>query len=389
MRILPFTHRQRRMVTRPQIEGASAYVPIISRRGFLGRCGAILLASAMALNWPATVRASTDSIGATGRDHGTIGAWHSQLAAEAEVGQCYNDDIFDEDVLINDADPTSIVLEAAAGERHDGTAGSGVRIDRSAAGNAELIESDYSGSCICRWIEFDGNDQSQTGNLEIADWGTGTTGDFHHCLLHNWTATGSAIGLRLTGAADAFRLFVWAITSTSSGADGSWGLFATSAVSQTLACCTIFNIVNNNGTGAARGVENPDDAQHTYQNLLALTVSGSGSGTHLCYTDQSIGTATMQNCGSSDSSASGTNPETGLTDSTELVSTTGGSEDLHLDPGATSIGEGVDLVTTPSGVEDDIDAYDVNAGGDTWDIGADQFQAAGGVPIIGGGFFPG
>ena len=61
------------------------------------------------------------------------------------------------------------------------------------------------------------------------------------------------------------------------------------------------------------------------------------------------------------------------------MSTTGGSEDLHLKAGADAIDAGTDLGTTPTGVNYDIDGRDRDAEGDVWDIGADEYVAVGGA----------
>ena len=55
----------------------------------------------------------------------------------------------------------------------------------------------------------------------------------------------------------------------------------------------------------------------------------------------------------------------------DFVSTSAGSEDLHLDTSSACLEVGVDLGTT-NGVNIDIDGVDRDATGVTWDIGADQ-----------------
>jgi hypothetical protein len=71
--------------------------------------------------------------------------------------------------------------------------------------------------------------------------------------------------------------------------------------------------------------------------------------------------------------AAGVNSLVSKTSTNQFVSIVSGSEDLHLKAGADAIGAGVDLGTTPAGVEVDIDGRDRDAEGDTWSIGADQF----------------
>lgn len=84
------------------------------------------------------------------------------------------------------------------------------------------------------------------------------------------------------------------------------------------------------------------------------------------------------NLGKSGDTIPGASSQTS-TAANEFVSTTGGSEDFHLKSGATSIGNAVDLGTTPDQIEKDIDDFDRDAEAVTWDIGADQSVAAAGV----------
>lgn len=72
--------------------------------------------------------------------------------------------------------------------------------------------------------------------------------------------------------------------------------------------------------------------------------------------------------GSSDTT--GTAGLQNLVSTTELVNP---SVDMHLKSGAVSIDAGTDLVTTPAGVNIDIDNRNRDAMGDTWDLGADEY----------------
>ena len=59
----------------------------------------------------------------------------------------------------------------------------------------------------------------------------------------------------------------------------------------------------------------------------------------------------------------------------DFVSTSAGSEDLHLDTSSVCLEAGTDLGTT-GGVNIDIDGTDRNASEVSWDIGADQRSTA-------------
>ena len=135
--------------------------------------------------------------------------------------------------------------------------------------------------------------------------------------------------------------------------------------------------MNNGGTGAAYcyGVTN-DNAAKVIKNCIGTDPSGTTSGTIACF--QSTASATVAYNLSSDTSATGTGSLTSKSSANQFVSTTGGSENLHLVTGADAKNAGTDLGTSPSGVEVDIDGLDINAdaSNDPWDMGADEFVAA-------------
>ena len=79
---------------------------------------------------------------------------------------------------------------------------------------------------------------------------------------------------------------------------------------------------------------------------------------------------------SSDSTATingGSNHVTGAPASRQFVSTLSGSEDLHLIFKSAAIDAGVDLGTTPDGVQYDINGKDRDTENSIWDIGAHEY----------------
>jgi hypothetical protein len=146
---------------------------------------------------------------------------------------------------------------------------------------------------------------------------------------------------------------------------------------------TVFFVENgNNGSGACYcyGLTN-DASGNNFDNCLGFDAQGTTSGTIRDWQDTSLTTATARTNGSSDTSASGTGPLTSLTTTDELVSTTGGMEDLHLDnTTSTVLTDGTDLGTSPSNDGDDvgvdIDGLDVDTDGSAWEPGADQYTTA-------------
>jgi hypothetical protein len=115
------------------------------------------------------------SIGTTGRDYSTITAWEADLSngsvyssGDTAQGVCYADSVFTENVTISDASaiPTNIQLTAADGQKHDGTAGSGVVVKPSSTSsyiiNVQEPNTDVS------FLELNGNGTGRFGfYLEI------------------------------------------------------------------------------------------------------------------------------------------------------------------------------------------------------------------------------
>jgi hypothetical protein len=103
-----------------------------------------------------------------------------------------------------------------------------------------------------------------------------------------------------------------------------------------------------------------------------MDAGGTSTGIHRCFRVGG-GNVDDSNNMSSDTTAPGANSLTGRSSSAQFVSPTGGAVNLHLISTSEAVGAGVDLVTTPTGVNIDIDGRDRDSEGDDWDMGADQF----------------
>ena len=76
---------------------------------------------------------ATTTVG-TGETYTTWTSWEASLStAQEEIGEG-KDELFSERVTINATAPTSIKMRAVSGAEHDGTAGSGARIDNTVNG---------------------------------------------------------------------------------------------------------------------------------------------------------------------------------------------------------------------------------------------------------------
>ena len=268
-------------------------------------------------------------------------------------------------------------LEAESGSAFNGIAGNGPIIDKStgtatASGYVIRLSADY----------------SQLINIEVSNSQTrATSGDY--------------IGISVNSDFNLVARNIVHDIDSAPTTRRAKGIDVVEALSLTF--YILNNVVHNlGGTNEGRGIiMGLWDSGHTGHiignsvynaapsaNGFGITASwDNGSASTLnCYNNISIGqnndydqqgttalTLNASNNGDGDFTALGTSAQSGLSASTEWVSITAGSEDLHLNSGATSVGNGSDRGTTPTGVEIDIDGTDRNANAGTWDIGAHQF----------------
>ena len=328
------------------------------------------------------------TIGSAGRDYSTITAWEADLGdtniyatGDEAVGECYDDSAFSESTITLNASRVT-TLRPATGERHDGTVGTGVRIVTS-SGNGNVFVTHNTGIIYTiDGIEFNSNTNGASYAAAVYIQGRTTlTG----CIVHNMFGTGNAdgrYGIVTTGvnaghAINCLNNIVYDI-----GRDTGTGGSACVGISQSVNSLTgkTINIHNNTiydiytagfyayGIGGNIGSE-----VYLKNNLVAdLNVSGTGSGSSVVAYPSFSDTTNVSNNASYDTTAPGSNAVTNASAANQFVSTVSGSEDLHLKTGADAIGAGVDLGSSPAGIQYDIDGYDRDAGDRVWDIGADQ-----------------
>lgn len=308
----------------------------------------------------------TKSIGTdVTRDYSTITGWEAALGGAAggagndAVGEMYNDSAFDEEVVINDITPDSIVLSVASGERHDGTAGSGARIVLSFGGSGEAavqIAADL--PVVVEWIEVDGNNAGQiTDGFRCFNGSTTNTGTFKQCIAHDIDANNADLAAfngdsGLTNILNCIGYDVISTNGLGYGCEESTGVTVN----------YLNNTMHNNKTAGFNGA-------NVVQNCI-----GTDNGT-----DFTGSPSTEDHNISSDTTASGTGSLISKTAANQFVSLS--PVDLHLKSGADAIDAGTDLGTTPTGVNIDIDGRDRDSEGDTWDIGAHEF-VSGGSPTL-------
>ena len=154
----------------------------------------------------------TKTIGATGRDYATIVLWDADLDDASEynadddaVGVCYDDADFDMngDITLDggDLDDGSgdlnvKTLTVAEGHRHDGTAGTGVRVYTAnttawrwiPVALHAIASNDGPYDLIIEWIEFDASDEgnaSQAITFNSQTAGNEAVCCLRNCLVHN------------------------------------------------------------------------------------------------------------------------------------------------------------------------------------------------------------
>lgn len=332
----------------------------------------------------------TKSIGFVSRDYSSIGAWEADLdtgaiyaSGDDAVGECYDDAAFNEVVTMNGGNTiglNSVRLTAATGHRHDGTAGTGVRIVRFSSVTPVIAlnvpATSFSGKYTVEWFELDLNGQAIIG-FSTSSAVSGAVPVIRYCLVHDSTDTP---GFMTASSRDALVHNCIFYDTTRNGTsvygihidgDQAAGGFLNN---------TVYKVANTStGTGGTVGgvrLSSAVAATHVRNNVM-LDVSYSGTSPTLMACWEFLGgtgTGTFGNNASSDTSATGGSGNvTDVVAADTFVSTTNGSEDLHLKTGASLINAGADLGTTPTGVNIDIDGRDRDAENDTWDIGADEF----------------
>jgi len=336
----------------------------------------------------------TKTIGTTSRDYSTIQLWEDDLddgtsaandataysSGDDAVGEVYNDSVFDESVTLNGGGTVglnSITLTAPSSERHDGTAGNGARIVRTASGDLFTFAND-----IVKKIEFIEIDKNGNGNSAILMTGAQNT-TISKMIIHDAAgASGgtSPVGIIYGGTGGnpggtqfILNNFIYDIHATGGSSVSASGLTRTGTnVNIDILNNTILHIESDSTSGPSIGMLEGGTSV-IRNNVVADCASGSSSGSEVCYS----GTwNTSQTNASDDSTAPDPIAAEPVIAGDEFVSTTGGSEDLHLKSGAESIDAGTDLGTSPSDIEIDINNRDRDALGDVWDLGAHEFVAA-------------
>ena len=362
----------------------------------------------------------TKTIGATGRDYATIVLWDADLddatvynAGDDAVGECYDDADFDMngDITLDggdlddgSGDLNTVKLTVAEGHRHDGTAGTGVRVYTSTTAYWRLrpvaihaiASADGPYPYIIEWIDFDGSNEGT--NKQMLDFNSQTAGSHavccvRNCLIHNcetrWiNATTYDVGLLNN------IFYACGINKNSSE---TIGIYKRGYRHSAYTYNNTFHYVRSGSTNGGATIQAYrhiyDFSETRIKNNLSTGHELPNSSSTAIYGFYAIASKTpfstttrySHNAGD-DSSCIDIMLEgtvgsslcfTGVIPSDIYVSSTYGSEDLKLKEntgsGPSVIGSGYD-VGNDKNVNYDITGFDRDTIS-TWDIGADQFVA--------------
>jgi len=295
------------------------------------------------------------------RSYNTIQTWENDrdgnLVSENrnEVGVCYKDGTFTAGATINDSttDATHYMrLTVAQGQRHDGTAGSGVKIDPNPAANGITASDAYT---IVEWLEiafFCGNDDDRDGVNINANYVT-----VRNNLIHDDVYWGAAHGI-YSNQATSPVIYNNIIYGGSASNNFSAGIYVREMGGTP-------KIYNNTVYDAGVGIWTYWSSNPDVRNNLSYNNSG---GDFYAQTDS--WDANSDYNFSKDDSAPGGNSIHGDTDvkTPDFISTTEDSENLHLQ----SSSDAIDAATPLSGTLTADADNDARPLGSQWDIGADE-----------------
>ena len=314
------------------------------------------------------------------------------------IGECHKDsDTFDENNISfnNKHSLSSVTLTVYEDDRHDGTAAHGVVLQPESGGTHDhgVIRINIDNMTV-EWLDINFGELSSTNdtNKAILFVGTNNNNIIRNNIIHDRNGNPGNNGIFFIHAigAGASSDTIYILNNITNNAvetsnDSSSGINLSHwAGNSYIYNNTVYNIQGQGGTKRGIGFRfgNPTSANTRIKNNIASKCQGNTSRAY--WKNSSGSTVDSANNLSDDTSDAAYNAEDmgqNLDDSSALigktlaqidfVSTSPGSEDLHLDASSVCLEAGVDLGTTNE-VNIDIDGFDRDANDVTWDIGADQ-----------------
>ena len=312
------------------------------------------------------------TVGTVGRDYSTIAAWESDLAdtsiyasGDSAEASCYADSDFSETLSINGVfDLSGIHLTCDVTQRHDGTAGSGVVIKPASAGSYTVNV--FESNTTISWLEINGNDSGAYG----LRFNTGLSGcSVQNCLIHNFGSTSVSSTdvyiMRNRSPVSFTNNFIFNNTSGSS-ADLFVHHSDTSVASYMYNNTYYYNNVGDNSSNDGYifygTLENEGSVA---KNIVILRYDNN-------YWNAKHASATLDYWGAV-GAITGVSNVTTDTYANSFIDTSTSDPDLHLKTGCNFIDAAVDVGTSPTNVEIDINGNNRDTGGVTWDLGAHEF----------------
>tara|TARA_Y100001938_G_scaffold73265_1_gene101484 strand:+ start:195 stop:1331 length:1137 start_codon:yes stop_codon:yes gene_type:complete len=360
----------------------------------------------------------TKTIGTSSRDYSTISAWEADLSdasiysnGDDAVGEMYADSTFTGATTTIDGgtsiggssgqDLNSVKLTVAAASRHDGTAESGALLKPTSAsghnvGIIKIARDDFT----IEWLDISMDSLDSTNTNKAINIATGAGNcTIRNMLIHdkggNPGSTGPAViasGLSLTTSENWYFLnnIIYSIIETNN--DSTAGINIRSFKGNLyIYNNTIYKLKSNGGSKDAVAIRF-GDGTHIQANIKNNIVAGLDEGDvaaaywmdEIPNSNRVLNSATNLSDDTTDASYNAEDFDVNKNDSTALinktlsdisfVSTSAGSEDLHITADSVCVDAGTDLGTA-GGVQTDINGRDRDSQGDTWDIGAHEFVA--------------
>ena len=272
-----------------------------------------------------------------------------------------------------------ITIKTLSTDRHDGTvSGTGCYHRKMNSDVDDLrVGEKYT---VIDGIKFEGYSGIAYESCIVMDSGVGIESVVKNNLIHNWGITSSswnnAIDLGTGNGSfrdgECFNNIVIAASTVSNRTRGGINAYGQDYDDYLIANNTVIGFDSTGAYGIGAGGDASHHKGKVWNNL-------SYDNTTDFYIDNLADTDGSGNNFSKDDTAPGSNSIHGTTDSKtpDFVSTTAGSEDLHLQ----STSDAIDVGYTRSEFSVDIDG---DTRGSSWDIGADEYITSGGskVPVF-------
>lgn len=326
----------------------------------------------------------TKTIKASGGDYASPSAAATAVQAGTISGAIAGDDVvlsFEDNTLFDSVFSVtalavaynSVTLTAGASVRHNGTTSTGAGISRTAGTSGHLIQWTVNAcSFIVEWLRITTSGGKYNSGIFFSNSANvaGVVNIARNNLIYNNGQPTAAQCDAIRSTNNAVRIHnnvIWNWKSQS--ANSSMGInfsAGTGSLERFVANNTIYDI-DSSGSGTCRGITFSATTATCYNNAIAK-IGATTSGTKEC-----IGgsvPATRGYNATSDSTATGTGAITSLIEADAWSAPSSG--DFVPKNSGTLYRSGIDLVTTPAGIQTDIKGFDRDASGFNWSIGAYQ-----------------